>query len=129
MLVTLTTDYGLRDGYAAAVKGTMLTLAPSVQIVDVTHAVPPQDVMEAAFVLGEMQATLLQWQRLDDGSVELSYLRRLHEQIVLDPELAAELIEEIEKKIEANETITFDAAFLDELRARQGERSGSTGSK
>lgn len=53
MLVTLTTDYGLRDGYAAAVKGTMLTLAPSVQIVDVTHAVPPQDVMEAAFVLGE----------------------------------------------------------------------------
>ena len=53
MLVTLTTDYGLRDGYAAAVKGAMLTLAPGLRIVDVSHAVPPQDVMEAAFVLGE----------------------------------------------------------------------------
>lgn len=53
MFVTLTTDYGHRDGYAAAVKGTMLSLAPSLRIVDVTHAIPPQDVMEAAFVLGE----------------------------------------------------------------------------
>ena len=53
MLVTLTTDFGARDGYAAAVKGAMLSVAPALRMVDVTHAVPPQDVMEAAFVLGE----------------------------------------------------------------------------
>lgn len=51
MIVTLTTDYGLADGYVAAMKGAMLGVAPEVRFVDVTHHVPPQDVMEGAFVL------------------------------------------------------------------------------
>ena len=53
MLVTLTTDFGLADGYVAAVKGAMLRVAPGVQFVDVSHAVEPQDVMGAAFVLAQ----------------------------------------------------------------------------
>lgn len=51
MLVTLTTDFGARDGYVAAMKGAMLAVAPALRLVDVTHEVPPQDVMAAAFVL------------------------------------------------------------------------------
>ena len=51
MIVTLTTDFGLQDGYVAAMKGTVLATAPGVRIVDVTHEVPAQDVMAAAFVL------------------------------------------------------------------------------
>ena len=51
MIVTLTTDFGLRDGYVAAMKGAMLSAAPDVRLVDVTHEVPAQDVMAAAFTL------------------------------------------------------------------------------
>ena len=50
-LITLTTDFGTRDGYVAAMKGVMLARCPTARFVDVTHAVSPQDVMEAAFVL------------------------------------------------------------------------------
>ena len=49
--VTLTTDFGLRDHYVAAMKGAMLGVEPSLRFVDVSHDVAPQDVMEAAFVL------------------------------------------------------------------------------
>lgn len=51
MIVTLTTDFGLSDGYVAAMKGSMLTRSPGLTFVDVTHCVPAQDVMEAGFVL------------------------------------------------------------------------------
>ena len=51
VFVTLTTDFGTRDGYVAAMKGVMLRAAPSVQFIDVTHQVPAQDVMAAAFIL------------------------------------------------------------------------------
>ena len=51
MIVTLTTDFGHRDGYVAAMKGAMLCVAPGVRFVDVTHEVPAQDVMAAAFTL------------------------------------------------------------------------------
>ncbi len=50
-IVTLTSDFGLRDAYVAAMKGVLLGLAPSVRLVDVSHDITPQDVMEAAFVL------------------------------------------------------------------------------
>ena len=49
--ITLTTDFGTADGYVAAMKGAMLSIAPSLTLVDVTHAIPPQDVARAAFVL------------------------------------------------------------------------------
>lgn len=52
-LVTLTTDFGLRDPYVAAMKGVMLSLSEELRLVDITHDVPPQDVMHGAFVLRE----------------------------------------------------------------------------
>jgi S-adenosylmethionine hydrolase len=50
-MITLTTDFGTRDAYVAAMKGVMLDLHPSATFVDITHEIHPQDVMEAAFVL------------------------------------------------------------------------------
>ncbi len=54
VIVTLTTDFGTRDGYVAAMKGAMLSARPGVTLVDVTHEITAQDVMEAAFVLRQV---------------------------------------------------------------------------
>ena len=54
MIVTLTTDFGLRDGYVAAMKGAMLSAQPGLALVDVTHQIAAQDVMDAAFVLRQV---------------------------------------------------------------------------
>ncbi len=51
VIVTLTTDFGSQDGYVAAIKGAMLSVAPEARVVDISHEVPPQDVMGAAFVM------------------------------------------------------------------------------
>ena len=50
-LLTLLTDFGTADYYVAAVKGTVLRLAPGTTLVDVSHQVPPGDVETAAFLL------------------------------------------------------------------------------
>lgn len=50
-IITLTTDFGQRDAYVAAMKGVILGINPSVQLVDVSHDIAAQDVMEGAFVL------------------------------------------------------------------------------
>ena len=50
-LLTLLTDFGVEDYYVAAVKGTVLRLAPGTEIVDISHEVPPGDVATGAFLL------------------------------------------------------------------------------
>ena len=50
-IITLTTDFGTVDGYAAAMKGVILTIAPEARVVDLTHDVPSQDIRAAAFAL------------------------------------------------------------------------------
>lgn len=50
-IITLTTDFGSGSGYAAAVKGVILSLHPAVTIIDISHDVPPQDIRAAALVL------------------------------------------------------------------------------
>ena len=52
-IITLTTDFGLADPYVAAMKGVILSLNPSVTIVDITHEVRPQQVSQAAFLLAQ----------------------------------------------------------------------------
>jgi S-adenosyl-L-methionine hydrolase (adenosine-forming) len=52
-IVTFTTDFGAHDGYAGAMKGVVLSLAPDATIVDVTHGIPPQDVMAGAIALSQ----------------------------------------------------------------------------
>ena len=50
-LITLTTDFGTADGFVASMKGVLLRLCPEAKIVDITHEIPPQDVVRAAYVL------------------------------------------------------------------------------
>jgi S-adenosyl-L-methionine hydrolase (adenosine-forming) len=50
-VVTLTTDFGLRDPYVAEMKGVMLGLVPDLRLVDITHDVESHDVVGAALVL------------------------------------------------------------------------------
>ncbi|MDX9956087.1 MAG: SAM-dependent chlorinase/fluorinase [Anaerolineae bacterium] len=51
MLISLTTDFGDRDGYVGIMKGVMAAIAPGVTFVDLSHAIPPQDLRSAAYVL------------------------------------------------------------------------------
>ncbi len=50
-IITLTTDLGSKDFYQAALKGSILTIMPTANIVDITHEVPSFNITYAAFVL------------------------------------------------------------------------------
>jgi S-adenosyl-L-methionine hydrolase (adenosine-forming) len=50
-IITLTTDFGLKDGNVGVMKGVILGIAPQAQIVDLSHLIGPQNVREAALIL------------------------------------------------------------------------------
>jgi S-adenosylmethionine hydrolase len=50
-IITLTTDFGEADYYVPAMKGAIYSINPSVEIVDLTHQIPPHDLFSAAFTL------------------------------------------------------------------------------
>ncbi len=50
-VVALLTDFGLRDGFVGAMKGVILSHAPTAKIVDISHEIEPFDVASAAFLL------------------------------------------------------------------------------
>ena len=50
-IVTLTTDFGHSDYYVGAMKGAILRVAPTAQLIDFSHQIPPQDLLAAAFIL------------------------------------------------------------------------------
>ena len=50
-LVALLTDFGTRDHYAGAIKGVVLGICPDATLVDITHEIPPHDVLAAALEL------------------------------------------------------------------------------
>lgn len=51
--ITLTTDYGLSDGFVAACHGVIARLAPDIRVIDVTHLVDPGDVRGGSAVLAQ----------------------------------------------------------------------------
>src|SRR5215218_4932040 len=50
-LIALLTDFGLRDHYAGTMKGVMLGISPDVSLVDISHDIPPHDVLAGALEL------------------------------------------------------------------------------
>jgi S-adenosyl-L-methionine hydrolase (adenosine-forming) len=50
-VITLLSDFGAADHYVAAMKGVILQTAPKAVIVDITHRVAPQNLLQGAFVL------------------------------------------------------------------------------
>ena len=68
--ITLLTDFGTADGYAAEIKGVLHTHAPEATVLDVSHDVPPQDVESARLALARY------WRRFPPGTVHV---------VVVDP--------------------------------------------
>jgi S-adenosylmethionine hydrolase len=50
-VIALLTDFGLRDHYAGTMKGVVLGVCPDAMLVDITHDVPPHDVLTGALEL------------------------------------------------------------------------------
>lgn len=73
--ITLLTDFGTRDGYAAAMKGVIASIAPSIFIEDASHDIAPGDVLSAA------QALTRYWHLYPAGTVHI---------VVVDPGVGTE---------------------------------------
>lgn len=65
-LLALLTDFGLADGYVGVMKGVALGIHLNLQIVDVTHDVPPQDIRTGAWILATA------WRFFPPGTVFLA---------------------------------------------------------
>ena len=50
-IITLLTDFGTRDEYVGLMKGVILTINPAVTIVDITHRIDRQDIVQAAYAI------------------------------------------------------------------------------
>lgn len=51
-MITLLTDFGLRDGYVGTMKGVIASIAPATRVVDICHDVAPQDLQHAGVAWG-----------------------------------------------------------------------------
>ena len=74
-IITLMTDFETSDHYVGVMKGVILNINPQVQIVDITHAIPPQDIHGAAFLIDSA------WRYFPTGTIHV---------IVVDPGVGSE---------------------------------------
>lgn len=54
MIVTFLTDFGLQDDFVGTCHGVIARIAPDVRVIDVTHGIAPQAVLQGALVLRNM---------------------------------------------------------------------------
>ena len=52
-IITLTTDFGLKDHYVGSVKGAILNQLPTTTIIDISHQIEKFNIQDAAFILKE----------------------------------------------------------------------------
>ena len=50
-VITILTDFGTADEYVGVMKGVMLSICPSVSVVDISHQIEPQDIIQAAYLI------------------------------------------------------------------------------
>lgn len=50
-IITLLTDFGSRDVYVGVMKGVIAAIAPQATVIDLTHEIPPQDLVSGSFAL------------------------------------------------------------------------------
>lgn len=50
-IITLTTDYGLKDHFVGALKGKILTEFPEAKIIDISHGIDPFNIEEASYIV------------------------------------------------------------------------------
>ena len=51
MFITFLTDFGLQDDFVGTCHGVIKRIAPEAQVIDITHGIPPQAVLQGALVL------------------------------------------------------------------------------
>jgi S-adenosyl-L-methionine hydrolase (adenosine-forming) len=51
VVITFLSDFGLQDAFVGTCHGVMKRIAPDAQIIDITHGIPPQQVLQGALVL------------------------------------------------------------------------------
>ena len=49
--ISFLTDFGLRDGFVGVCHGVIARIAPAARVIDVTHQIPPQAIVQGALVL------------------------------------------------------------------------------
>jgi S-adenosylmethionine hydrolase len=64
-IVTLTTDFGTQDYFLPAIKGAILSAVPQARLIDITHAIAPYDIVQAAFIFKTC------WRRFPKGTIHL----------------------------------------------------------
>ena len=50
-IITLTTDFGLKDGFVGTMKGVLWSICPEAQLADISHEISPQNTLEGALIL------------------------------------------------------------------------------
>ncbi len=73
-IITLLTDFGIRDHYVASMKGVILQINPKCTLVDISHQINPHDIKEGAFLLSST------YSYFPKGTIHLS---------VVDPEVGS----------------------------------------
>ena len=53
-LITFTSDFGTKDYYSGKVKGSLYSYNDNINVVDITHDIPPYDIVQASFVVRNM---------------------------------------------------------------------------
>ncbi len=51
--IVFISDFGLDDEFVGICHGVIARIAPEARVIDLTHGVPPQDIVRAALVLSE----------------------------------------------------------------------------
>lgn len=111
-IITLTTDFGLADPYVAAMKGAILSINPGVVIVDISHDVRPQAMLQGCFI------TQSAWPYFPDGCVHVA---------VVDPGVGTDrralVVETPRGLFVGPDNGVLSAALPDEPRKAAGEAS------
>ena len=51
MIITFLTDFGLQDDFVGTCHGVIKRIEPEAEVIDITHGIPPQHVLQGALVL------------------------------------------------------------------------------
>ena len=51
--ISLLTDFGLQDAFVGVMKGVIFGIAPDVRIVDLSHQIAPQNILQGAIILAD----------------------------------------------------------------------------
>ncbi len=65
-VISLLTDFGTTDPFVGVMHGVIYSRAPQAKIIDLTHAIPPQDIQRAGYVL------LDSWRYFPPGTIHVA---------------------------------------------------------